>query len=220
VLPYSILRDQTELTNYEEYVLNIFNVCLHYYLSYPTCKTHIFYAVLYCHQWPVWLYHIFPHYLINNSILERVFGQKMCFEFLYTFLSGTFLVLRRMERGIITNVCRSSCQFPAVLVIFNETWIFDRFSKNPQIQNFMKIRPVGDEVLYADRRTDMTKIIVAFRNFANVPNKRRTSVTSAEFETPDPKKQMRSDLRLRPHGHRDRPKCIFKCDIPLWSKRT
>ena len=35
----------------------------------------------------------------------------------------------------------------------------------------MKIRPVGAELFHADRRTDgqtdMTKLIVAFRNFAN-----------------------------------------------------
>ena len=30
------------------------------------------YTVLYCHRWPVWLYHIFPHYLINGTI----FGEK------------------------------------------------------------------------------------------------------------------------------------------------
>jgi len=29
-------------------------------------------AALYRHPWPVWLYHIFPHYLINNTI----FGKK------------------------------------------------------------------------------------------------------------------------------------------------
>jgi hypothetical protein len=33
----------------------------------------------------------------------------------------------------------------------------------------MKIRPVGAELFHADRRTDMTKLIVAFRNFANAP---------------------------------------------------
>jgi len=36
----------------------------------------------------------------------------------------------------------------------------------------MKIRPVGGELFHAGRRTDMTKLIDAFRNFANVPNKR------------------------------------------------
>ena len=33
----------------------------------------------------------------------------------------------------------------------------------------MKIRPVGAEMLRADRRTDMTKLIFAFRNVANAP---------------------------------------------------
>ena len=34
----------------------------------------------------------------------------------------------------------------------------------------MKIRSVGTELFHADRGTDMTKIIVAFRNIANAPN--------------------------------------------------
>ena len=33
----------------------------------------------------------------------------------------------------------------------------------------MKICPLGAELFHADRRTDMTKLIVAFRNFANAP---------------------------------------------------
>ena len=39
----------------------------------------------------------------------------------------------------------------------NETWIFSTDflkKKNTQISNFMKIRPVGAELLHADRRTD------------------------------------------------------------------
>ena len=50
----------------------------------------------------------------------------------------------------------------------------DRFSKkkkNNQVPNFMKICPVGAELFHADGRTDMTKPIVAFRNFANAPTK-------------------------------------------------
>jgi hypothetical protein len=43
----------------------------------------------------------------------------------------------------------------------------DKFSKNPQISNFMKTRPVGAELFHADGRTDMTKVIVFFfLNFA------------------------------------------------------
>ena len=33
----------------------------------------------------------------------------------------------------------------------------------------MKVRPVGAEMFEADRRTDMTKLTVAFRNFMNAP---------------------------------------------------
>jgi hypothetical protein len=33
----------------------------------------------------------------------------------------------------------------------------------------MKIRPVGAELFNADGRTNMTNLIVAFRNFANAP---------------------------------------------------
>jgi len=45
----------------------------------------------------------------------------------------------------------------------------DGFSKNTQIPNFTKIRPVWAELFRVDRRTDMTKLIAAFRNFANAP---------------------------------------------------
>jgi hypothetical protein len=42
-----------------------------------------------------------------------------------------------------------------------------------QISSFIKIRPMGAELFHADRRTerqtDMTKRIVAFRNFAKAP---------------------------------------------------
>jgi hypothetical protein len=50
----------------------------------------------------------------------------------------------------------------------------NRFSKNPQILNFMKICPVGTDLLHADKETEERKSIrklkVAFRNFANAPN--------------------------------------------------
>jgi len=43
----------------------------------------------------------------------------------------------------------------------------DRFEENPQIQNFANIRPVGAELFHAEGRTDMAKLMVASRNFAN-----------------------------------------------------
>jgi hypothetical protein len=61
-------------------------------------------------------------------------------------------------------------KYRSFLSDFNETCIFwTDFLKNPQKPNFMKIRPVGAELFHADGQTDVIKLLVAFRNFANPP---------------------------------------------------
>ena len=67
-----------------------------------------------------------------------------------------------------------SVEYPFFLSDFNETrTFFFKFSKNTQILNFTKIRPVGAELFHADRQTDrqtdMTKLAVAFCSFENAP---------------------------------------------------
>ena len=42
-----------------------------------------------------------------------------------------------------------------------------QFWKEAQIWSFIKLRPMGAELFHEGGRTDMTKLIVAFRNFAN-----------------------------------------------------
>jgi len=37
------------------------------------------------------------------------------------------------------------------------------------MQNFIEPRPVGAELFHEDGQTDMTKLIVGFRNIANAP---------------------------------------------------
>jgi len=56
-------------------------------------------------------------------------------------------------------------KYPLLLSDFSETYIH---SKNTEISNVMKIRPVGAELFDADTWIDMT-LIVAFRNLANAP---------------------------------------------------
>ena len=51
------------------------------------------------------------------------------------------------------------------------------------MSTFTKIRPVGAELYQADRPTDMTKLIVAFRNFANAPDKQPTICNYIDFKT-------------------------------------
>ena len=72
---------------------------------------------------------------------------------------------------MIINVYRSSCKVSVILVRFQLNIIFStEFRQNPQISNFKKIPPVGAELFHANRqtggRTDIKKVIVAFRNFA------------------------------------------------------
>jgi len=68
-------------------------------------------------------------------------------------------------------------KYPLFLTGFSETLnFFDRFSKNAQISNLMKIRPVGGPYCCmwtegrTDRPTNMTKLIDALRNFAVAPS--------------------------------------------------
>jgi len=48
----------------------------------------------------------------------------------------------------------------------------DIFSKNRHISNFIKFRPVEAELFM---QTNMSKLIVAFRNFQNAPKTREDS---------------------------------------------
>jgi hypothetical protein len=68
---------------------------------------------------------------------------------------------------MIKNVHCPSCKVPVILV--GTLNFLERFLKNAQISNIMKIRPVGAESFHADRRTGMTEIIVVFLNFENAP---------------------------------------------------
>ena len=48
----------------------------------------------------------------------------------------------------------------------------------------MKIGPVGGELFSEDGRTDITKLIVVFHNFANAPTDSRSTVSTAIRKLP------------------------------------
>jgi len=67
------------------------------------------------------------------------------------------------------NVCWSQSKVPVILVRFEGNLNFlGRDSENAQMSDFMKIRPMGAELFYADRKT-RDETVFAFRNFANTP---------------------------------------------------
>jgi hypothetical protein len=81
--------------------------------------------------------------------------RKSVFSIYLQAFSETFLFLRRIGRDVITDVHRSSRKEPVIRDRFSLNFNFlDRFSKNPQISNFMKNLPVGDELFHADGETD------------------------------------------------------------------
>jgi hypothetical protein len=101
----------------------------------------------------------------------------MCVMISSTHLSETFPILRRNERHTSINVQWSSCSVSVTLIRFQlKPNVVDRFSKNTQISNFMKICLVAAKFYtWTDRRTDRREDYrydeakSLFRKFANAP---------------------------------------------------
>jgi len=98
----------------------------------------------------------FPHYLVNDAILEKVTEHNFFLFYSLELLFETFVILRRNERDVTINVYWSSCKVPVILVRFHRSLKFlNRFSKNNQITNFKKINLVGAELFHAVGQTDI-----------------------------------------------------------------
>ena len=77
-------------------------VCSH---TYPACNA----RAPYCYLWPVRLYHIFQHCLINCTIFRRKnYGTQYVFCFSLQLLSQTILSLRTVQSAVAINVNTSS----------------------------------------------------------------------------------------------------------------
>jgi hypothetical protein len=114
---YTRLNAVDQLWNKKCWVLWVC-VCLYSCPNYPACKLHFFCAALYCHPWPVRLYRIFPHYLINGPIFikKKLLNVKCVFWYSLRRSSEKFLILRRSEWDIIINAHRSLCKVLVFLV--------------------------------------------------------------------------------------------------------
>jgi len=86
----------------------------------------------------------------QHDYRENVPERKMYLDFLYSFFSDTFLILRKTARVMVKMYIGLHGQYPW-LSDFNETWQTDGRT---------------------DGRAYMTKIVVAFRSFANAPKNR------------------------------------------------
>jgi hypothetical protein len=104
----------------------------------------------------------------------RYWIQNVCFGFFYNFRLKHISFYEEVSE-MWSDICIGlHVKNPLFLSDFNETWIFSQvFKKSWNIKflitpyNGMRVVPCRR----TDRRTDMTKLIVAFRNFANARTK-------------------------------------------------
>jgi hypothetical protein len=109
---------KTILALEKQYLVRILSTFLYSFLSYPVGKPLLVCSALYCHMWLVWLYRIFPYYVINDTIVgKKVIEHKMC-----VILTTTFVWKTRYKMNIFVNVRWSSRRAAG-----NEAWIFSRY---------------------------------------------------------------------------------------------
>jgi hypothetical protein len=137
---------------------------------YPACNAHS----PYCHLWPVWLYHVFPHYLTNSIIKKKkVIEHRMYVLTSYTTfawnISHSVNNWARYDKKCILVFMQITCYSCQILMILEFLW--QRFEKYSDIK-FHENPSSGSRVVpcrQTDGRTDMMKLIVTFRNFVKVP---------------------------------------------------
>jgi hypothetical protein len=99
-------------------------------LRYPACNSH----VPHCHLWPIWLYNIFPHCLINSTIFKKkLLNIKYVFWYSLQLLSEMFLILWRIQWDIIINTfysCQMLMKFEFSQYILGK-YSNIKFHKNP-----------------------------------------------------------------------------------------
>jgi len=103
----------------------------------------------------------------RHNFQKKVIEHKMCVLIPYRNFE-TLLILRKIQRDIITYVNMSPCKVVSLLPDFDQTLIFSKtFSKNNPMPNFMKIRLVGADLFHANGHAGMAQLTIAFHRFSN-----------------------------------------------------
>ena len=86
-----------------------------------------------------------------HSLDNKTFERKMFVFILYQLLSETFFFQEGISEILLQMYMGVNITYPLLLRDFQETFFFDRFLKNTQMSNVIKISQVG---FHSDRRTD------------------------------------------------------------------
>jgi hypothetical protein len=121
-------------------------------------------------MWSIMLYSIFPNYLINGTIFWKKFPEHKMFILIF---SATFVwnIANCGKKGARydKNAYWSSSKVPRMLspIFMKLEFSWQILEKSSNIK-FHENPSSGSRVV-SYRRTDMTKLIAPFRNFAKAP---------------------------------------------------
>ena len=149
-------------------------------LRYTTRNAH----ALYCHLWPVRLYHIFPHYLIYSTNIEtkKVTELKVYFEIFPQLLYEKWIVLSRTDWDVIKRY-RYSGQSLMNLEFSRQSlekfWNM-KFNENPSDRSWVVV--YGKKDGRNNSQEEMSKLTFAFSNFVSAPKNVNKQVTAFSIE--------------------------------------
>ena len=129
-------------------------------LRYPLPNAH----EPYCHLWPVRLYSIFPHYLINSTIFEKSYGiWNVYFYSLYNFCLKHFSFQEELCEKLSKKYICSHVKYPVLWSDCNETWISLTGFRKVFKCIFFFANPSSGRRVISCWQTDITKLILRRR---------------------------------------------------------
>ena len=135
----------------------------------PACNAHVPYFI---DMWPIWLYNIFPLYLINGTICGRkgCWTENVCFDFLYNVYLQHFSFWEELSEiwlKMYIGLHVKYRYFCSILVKLEYSLqIFEKCSNMKYHENASS---ENRDFQCGKKDRQMVELIVAFRNFAKTP---------------------------------------------------
>jgi hypothetical protein len=122
----------------------------------------------------------------RDGFREKCISRAMCFHFLFTFVSLTFLLRGKIRRDIIINYLVMHVKYQILFADFTQNLIFwTDFNTVPKIKILRKSFS-SSRVVPRGGRTygHMTDLLLVFRHFANAPtNTSRATGQNADYRS-------------------------------------